>query len=224
MEKKNVSTLKELMEAFEKDNIEQKKRWAEADKRWAEADRRWAEADRRWAEVDKRNAEAKAEADRRKAEANKRSTELDEKFDKVYKTICGVSDNAGHHAEQYFQNVLAYKLSFGQIKYDYMQPNVRYKRKGEHAEFDIVLFNGNTVAIIEAKNRIHPDFIKEIAEKKVAQFRKYFPLYKNHALYLGVAGFSFDESVEQEAKKYGVGIIRQVGDAIEMDDKNLKVY
>ena len=210
MGKKNIPTYEELMEAFEKDKLEQRMRWAEAD-------RRWAEADKRWAEVDKRNAEAKAEA-------NKRSTELDEKFDKAYKTICGVSDNAGHHAEQYFQNVLAHKLSFGKIKYDYMTPNLKYQRKGELAEFDIVLFNGNTVAIIEAKNRIHPDFIKEIAEKKVAQFRKYFPLYKDHALYLGVAGFSFDKSVEKEAKKYGVGIIRQVGDAVEMDDKNLKVY
>jgi len=217
MGKKNIPTYEELMEAFEKDKLEQRMRWAEADKRNAEAK---AEADKRQAEADKR----KAEFDKRWAETGKRLAELGKKIDKAHKTICGVSDNAGHHAEQYFQNVLAHKLSFGKIKYDYMTPNLKYQRKGELAEFDIVLFNGNTVAIIEAKNRIHPDFIKEIAEKKVAQFRKYFPLYKDHALYLGVAGFSFDKSVEKEAKKYGVGIIRQVGDAVEMDDKNLKVY
>ena len=185
MGKKKIPTYEELMEAFEKDNIEQRMRWAEADKR---------------------------------------SAELEKKLDKAYKLICGTSDNAGHHAEQYFQNVFADKLSFGKIKYDYMTPNLKYKRKGEHAEFDIALFNGNTVAIIEAKNRIHPDFVKEIAEKKAAQFRKYFPLYKDYALYLGVAGFSFDDKVIEEAKKYGVGIIRQVGNAVEMDDKNLKVY
>ena len=146
------------------------------------------------------------------------------KLDKLGKTVGGINDNIGYHAEQYFQNIFADKLSFGKIKYDYMTPNLKYKRKGEHAEFDIVLFNGKSVAIIEAKSRIHPDFIKEIAEKKTAQFRKYFPLYKDFDLYLGVAGFSFDESVESEAEKYGVGIIRQVGDSVEINDKKLKVY
>jgi hypothetical protein len=62
------------------------------------------------------------------------------------------------------------------------------------------------------------------AENKTAQFRKYFPVYKDYDLYLGVAGFSFDKSVAEEAKKYGVGIIRQVGDSIEIDDDKLKVY
>ena len=150
--------------------------------------------------------------------------EADKRMAKIEKAIGGLTENIGHHAEQYFQNIFADKLSFGGIKYDYMMPNLKYQRKGEHAEFDIALFNGNSIAIIEAKNRIHPDFIKEIAEKKVEQFRKYFPLYKDYGLYLGVAGFSFDKSVEKEAKKYGVGIIRQVGDSVEMDDNKLKVY
>jgi hypothetical protein len=41
---------------------------------------------------------------------------------------------------------------------------------------------------------------------------------------LGVAGFSFDDSVVKNAKEYGVGIIRQVSDAVEIDDEILKVY
>jgi hypothetical protein len=105
-----------------------------------------------------------------------------------------------------------------------MLPNLKYSRKGKSAEFDIVLVNGESVAIIEAKNRIHPDFIKEIAVNKASQFREYFPVYENYKLYLGAAGFSFDESVVKEAKVYGIGIIRQVGDAVEIDDKDLKAY
>jgi len=116
------------------------------------------------------------------------------------------------------------KLSFGGQKYDYMRPNLKYGRKGVSAEFDIVLVNGESVAVIEVKNRIHPKFIEEIATKKVSQFRKYYPEYKDYKLYFGAAGFSFDDSVAQEAKKYGIGIIRQVGDAVEIDDKDLKVY
>jgi hypothetical protein len=196
MEEKKALSYEELIDLFER-----------TDKRAAE----------RAAEADKRAAESKAEFDKRMAA-------LDEKLDKAYKTIVGVSDNSGHHAEQYFQDIFADKLSFGKIKYDYMQPNLTYQRKGESAEFDIALFNGKSVALIEAKHRIHPDFIKEFVENKTAQFRRYFPLYKDFDLYLGVAGFSFSKKVVEEAKKYGVGIIRQVGNAVEMDDKNLKVY
>jgi len=71
---------------------------------------------------------------------------------------------------------------------------------------------------------IHPNFVETVANDKVSQFRKYFPEYKNYKLYLGIAGFSFDDSVIEEAKNRGIGIIRQVGDAVEIDDKDLKAY
>ncbi|MDR0303472.1 MAG: hypothetical protein LBH98_01700 [Chitinispirillales bacterium] len=148
----------------------------------------------------------------------------DKKLDRLDEIVNGVNNNIGYHAERYFQNVFKKKLSFGKETYDYMIPNLEYNKKGKSAEFDIVLVNGKSVAIIEAKNRIHPNFIKEIAVNKASQFRKYFPIYKNYELYLVAAGFSFDKSVIKEAKAYGVGIIRQVGDAIEIDDENLKVY
>jgi hypothetical protein len=58
----------------------------------------------------------------------------------------------------------------------------------------------------------------------VAQFRKYFPQYKDYKLYLGVAGFSFDKIVIKKAKELGIGILRQVGDGVEMDEGKLKEY
>jgi hypothetical protein len=35
---------------------------------------------------------------------------------------------------------------------------------------------------------------------------------------------SFEEGVEIDAKKYGIGIMRQNGDAVEIDDADLKAY
>jgi len=146
-----------------------------------------------------------------------------ERIDKVNKIVNGISDNSGFHAEQYFQEALAKNKTFGGEKYDKLVKNLSFQGK-ESCEFDIFLVNGQSVAIIEAKNRIHPAAVEDVAVRKVAQFRKYFPEYKDYKLRLGIAGFSFDNYVMEEARKYGVGIIRQVGDAIELDDKNLKVY
>jgi len=174
-------------------------------------------------EQQKETAEQIREIAERQKKTDEQMRKTDEKLDRLAKAVGGINDNIGHHAEQYFQNVFDEKLSFGGQKYDELIRNLKPKNK-KNCEFDIVLVNGASVAIIEAKNRIHPDFVEKVATDKVSQFRKYFPKYKNYKLYLGIAGFSFDDSVIEEAKKRGIGIIRQVGDAVEIYDKDLKVY
>jgi hypothetical protein len=168
--------------------------------------------------------EQQKKTDEQQKRTDEQIKRTEESLDRVAKMVGGISENIGLHAEQYFQDALSRKLEFGGQKYDYMIPNMKYNKKGLTAEFDIVLVNGTSIAIIETKNRIHPNFIKEIAQEKTAQFRKYFSIYEKYKLYIGVAGFSFDDEVEQEAKEYGVGIIRQLGDSVEIDDENLKVY
>ncbi len=145
----------------------------------------------------------------------------DRKIADLSKQIGGIDNNIGYHAEQFFQNVFADKKIFGGIKYDDIILNMKH---GEKVEFDIVLENGNSLALIEVKNRIRPTFVQKLAKTRINKFRKYFPEYKDYNVYLGIAGFSFNEEVLKEAKKYGVGIIRQVGNGIEVNATGLKAY
>jgi hypothetical protein len=149
---------------------------------------------------------------------------LSRNIDKLGKQVGGIDDNIGHHAEQFFQNVFEEKLRFGGVNYDEMIPNLKYKGKKDEVEFDIVLVNGDSVALIEVKHRIHPSYVKELAEERIEKFRKYFLEFKDYKAYLGIAAFSFSDEVLDQASKYGVGIIRQVGEGIEMETQNLKVY
>jgi len=150
--------------------------------------------------------------------------ETDRKIAELSKQIGGIDNNIGHHAEQFFQNVFADNKVFGGVQYDDIILNMKHGDKTGEVEFDIVLENGNSVALIEIKNRIHPKFVREFAEDRVKKFRKYFPQYGKYKAYLGIAGFSFSKSVLEEAKKYGVGIIRQVGKGIVVDAEGLKAY
>ncbi len=150
--------------------------------------------------------------------------DLVEENKKLAKQIGGINDNIGYHAEQFFQNVFTEKKIFGGIKYDDIILNMAHKEKTGKVEFDIVLENGSSLALIEVKNRIHPDFVQQLVGERVSKFRKYFPEYKDYDVYLGIAGFSFDKAVLEEAQKYGVGIIRQVGDGIEVDTTGLRAY
>jgi len=158
------------------------------------------------------------------AETDRMFKELDKKLDKLCGKVGGIDDNQGYHAEQFFQGVFEKKLEFGGIKYDEMIPNLAYKSKKGEIEFDIALINGKAVALIEIKNRIHPNFVKELAEERIEKFREFFHEFDNYDVYLGIAGFSFSEEVIDRASAYGIGIVKQVGEGIEIKADNLRVY
>ncbi|MCL2282613.1 MAG: hypothetical protein FWC26_04780 [Fibromonadales bacterium] len=152
-----------------------------------------------------------------------RMKETSLEIDRVSKRMGGISDNIGYHAEQFFQRAFEKKLKFGYVKYDEMIPNLCHRDKNGEIEFDIALINGDSIALIEVKSRIHPAFVNEFAETKVKKFRKFFPHYKNYKVYLGIAGFSFCEEVIHRASQYGIGIIGQKGDSVEVKGK-LKAF
>jgi hypothetical protein len=66
--------------------------------------------------------------------------------------------------------------------------------------------------------------VKELAEERIEKFRKYFPRYNDYSAYLGIAVFSFSEEVLDQASRYSIGIIKQVGEGVEIEAKNLRAY
>jgi len=176
--------------------------------------------DRKEAAVDRKEAAA------RNREIFAMQAETDRMIKELSRRMGGIDENIGSHAEQYFQNVLMGKLVFAGQKYNKMIPNLEcFGINGVSLiEFDIVLVNGKSIAIIETKHRIHPKFVKELVEDRMPKFREFCPEFSKHKAYLGIAGFSFSQKVLEEARKYGIGIIKQVGEGVEVEANNLKVY
>jgi len=189
-------------------------------------------------EIQKETARIVAETSKRMEETTKTVAETSRKVEETTKAVeettkaikdlgfevGGISNNQGHHAEQFFQDVFKKKLEFGRIKYDEMIPNLAYKGKKGEIEFDIALVNGDSIALIEVKNRIHPDFVKELAEKRIEKFREFFREFENYKVYLGIAGFSFSDEVLDRASAYGIGVVKQVGNSVEINAERLRVY
>jgi len=182
-------------------------------------------------------AEENRETARLLKEANQKDDEWREKMRDEWKEINKIlkenskqlgtmSDNDGKHAEQYFQHILSDKLEFGGMKYDKMIANLECFNKNRVIimEFDIVLVNCQSVAIIETKSNIRSEFIWKLVNDRLPVFRKFFPEYNDRKVYLGIAGFSFGKKVLEQAEKYGVGIIRQVGDGAEATIGKLTAY
>jgi len=155
------------------------------------------------------------------ATRKKYAEEAEKRLLKLEALVGNTVKNIGFSAEEFFQNAFAETLTFAGVKFDKMYPNWQIVGK-ESCEFDIVLVNGESAALIEVKNRIHPNFIDEMMTEKLVQFKKHFKEIPNPKIYLGIAGLSFPKATVEKANKYGIGIISQKGNSIEVNTDFVK--
>ncbi len=148
----------------------------------------------------------------------------DAKWDRVSTRLGSMADNQGYTTEDYFYNSLIDTMKLGSVKYNEIAKNIHVKSKRMEDEFDIVMYNGNSIALIECKYKAHKSDVENLIEKKINNFRISHPDYSNYKIYLGIASFGFYDELEQYAKENGVAILKQKGDVVVIDDKNLKVY
>ena len=119
---------------------------------------------------------------------------------------------------------MADKPELGGVKYDSITKNYIIKSKRGQGEFDIVMLNGESIALIECKYKAHLSDVEMLITKQVDSFKRLFPVYANFKFYLGIASFSFYPELEKFAKQNGVAILKQKGGVVEIEADNLKVY
>jgi hypothetical protein len=167
--------------------------------------------------------ESQKETDRQLQEADeylkKSSIEFEKRIKKLEKLVGGIGNNQGDAAEEYFINSLEKKLQIGRIKFDYLVPNYVIKSKRIRDEYDILLVNKDTIAIIEVKYKFHIDDLDTLP-KKLANLKQFSP-YKNHTIYAGIAGFNIPDDVVEEALKRGYFVLKRSGEVIERFKKEL---
>jgi Holliday junction resolvase-like predicted endonuclease len=94
-------------------------------------------------------AQSQTETDRRMQETDRRMQELQ-------KTVGGITNNQGAFAEEYFFNSFENgKKNFFGEKFDEIAKHLKNRWQGVEDEYDIVLYNHASVAIIEVKYKAH---------------------------------------------------------------------
>ena len=165
---------------------------------------------------------AKTEALMAETTAQMKST--DETLKRMGIHLGGITDNIGMTTEEYFYNSLYDNPKLGNIKFDSISKNIHIKTKRLEDEYDIVMYNGDCIALIECKYKAHENDVRKLIDKKVGNFRILHPDFKNYSIYLGIASFSFYPELEKFAKENGVAILKQKGDVVEIEAENLKIY
>ena len=103
----------------------------------------------------------------------------------------------------------------GGITYDFINKNITRKRDDVEDEFDIVLVNGEDIAIIEVKYKAHERDLQRLLHKKYTNFKKLYPEYKNYKHHLGLASFYMSDDLKEEALSNQVMILQRKGDIVE---------
>ncbi|MCL2246031.1 MAG: hypothetical protein FWC10_02840 [Lentimicrobiaceae bacterium] len=199
--KEDRRLLKENDRKFKEENIHWKKEMKELEEK---ANRERAEYFKEWNEQDKK---------------------IDERFKKLEKYIGGIAHSNGELAEEYFFNAFKRNMSFVNENFDNIKKNL-FCSKGElEAEFDLVLFNGKSAALIEIKYNAKPDNIEiDTLISQVEVFRILFPEYAHYNIYLGVAAMSFKKDLVWRLHRAGIATIRPVGKKMVVYDKNVKAF
>jgi phage-related minor tail protein len=233
-EKKRQADFAETQVMFEKSRAEYEKSRAESEKSRAEYEKNRAEYEKNQAEYEKKRqadlAETKALFEKNQIEYEKRQAKLDAQMAETNKKINGISDSNGMFAEEFFFNTLSEKKEFAGIHFDEVEDDIGYRRKlpdGKRIkdQFDILMTNAASVAVLEVKYRARKDDVETLAGRKLKNFKILFPEYNGLKVYLGLAALAFEDDAVEEARKYGIGLLQQVGETVEYAaDWEVKAY
>ena len=179
------------------------------------------ESDARFAKIEAQMAKSFEKSDARFDKTEAQMAKTDARLDKIAKMVGGISNNQGDITEEYFINSLKDKLKLGDIKFDFLVENFKAK-KGRKilAEYDILLVNGKSVAIIEVKYKVHPSDLEKLPAK-IASIRN-LPQYDAYEVYAGLAGFFVPDKVIEEAEKKGYFVLQRKGDVVVTHVDNLQ--
>ena len=213
---KSEKEWREIKEMFAKSKIEAE----------IEAERRTAESEKEWKEIKESQKETDRILTEKFAETDKQIKATDKIVKELSKNIGGISNSNGKMAEEMIYNMLDKDKTFANVKFDYLRKNVQIQSETYETktELDILLVNGDTISIIETKYKVEKNDVIDVIDKKLNYFRQYNPKFNNYKVLLGIGGMSFENDAITTAKEKGIGIIKIVGDKVEYQTENVKIY
>ena len=148
---------------------------------------------------------------------------LDKMFDQTREQIGGITRSNGEFCEEYFVNAFQNNPTFLGEKFDYVQADLKPHPIIVNDQYDLVLSNGSTIALIEMKYKAGTDDVGRMF-RKLESYRANFPMYKDYKTYLALASFRFSADVRKRADEMGIVLIQQQGKKIEVISEKVRAW
>ncbi len=151
---------------------------------------------------------------------HKEMMKLHQDIDKVHKAQGRAENNRGAEVEEFFYNTLMHEPVIGHMQFDKVLSNHMIGKKGKETELDLVLINGNSLAVVEVKSKFHPSDLDQL-QKHIDFLRDHSPEFKNYQFYGGIAGFSIPKDVTHAAHEQGYFVLKRRGKVISINTNGM---
>ena len=148
-------------------------------------------------------AQQKTETAQQKTEAAQQETAAT--LQKVIQEYGGFINNQGQQAEDFFiKGLCKQDLQVAGIKFDEIFPRqVRQYGRRSGIEVDALLTNGEYVALLEVKSKVHINDVEAVFNKRIPAFRNFFHDYRDKSLLVLIGGNIFNSDALRKARDYG---------------------
>ncbi len=210
---------------IERDKKDEERRVEEsklrAKRRVADEKRRVADEKRRVADEKRRIAD-----EQRWAKSDKSWEALRSQMKEVQGELGGIGKSNGEIAEDFFYNGLKKNMQLMSIEIEEIdRNNNRYRKNiGLKGEYDIVLTNTDVVILVEVKSKFKAQHVIKLVEKQIPKYKILYPEKKNYKVRGAIAAFTFEDKAIELAKEYGLFILTQSGENIEVVQNATKIY
>ncbi len=195
--------LKDLVASLALGNRELREAQQETAKQMKETDKQVKETSK---EVKETSKEVKA--------TNKQVRDMTITLKNLGINVDGINKTTGLEAEEFFYTSIDKMKILNCIQFDSIAPNLTVKKDGRVHEVDIFLENGNSVGIIEVKNKVKEQHLEQL-QKIVDNFYFFHPAFKDYKIIPAIAGKVFPKHIQKKALDSGFVVITQVGKHIE---------
>ena len=190
-----------------------------------------AKTDKQMAETDKRLNELRvqtAETDKRLNELRVQTAETDKRLNKLMignESIQSFIKNDADACEQRFVESLdSNDLIVAGVKFYEIHSNVRKKLGGKNIELDALLINGDSVAIMEVKKKLHLNDVVKVRDNLIGRFRYLFPEHQAKRLLALVAGESINADAKDQALEAGFVVLSFKASELQMQTRRAQYY
>ncbi|MCK5876542.1 MAG: hypothetical protein KAG43_02815, partial [Candidatus Marithrix sp.] len=126
--------------------------------------------------------------------------------------------------EEFFYRSLISDPNLGKIHFDTIYRNLPANKKNLQDEFDIVLVNKTSIAIVEVKHKAHPKLVDDMLARKLPNFRTLFPYYKDLKLYGVIASMVSNSKLIEKAREAGLFFLTQQGNHVVLVNDEAKAF
>ena len=149
----------------------------------------------------------------------------DKQIKEISKELGGIGNSLGDSLEYSFFTALRENLKLEHTKYDKIYKNLKnkYVLDGENnqQEFDIVLENGKTIAIIEVKSKPDVNDLEDLERIKKA-YKPCFPMDKDKEIKIYLGSNNYSDDIVNKANKKNIKLLTLKNDIVEVLKASIK--